>query len=265
MPDAHYENPRIAELYDLGNPWSVDRDFYLSLAGAPRRRILDLGCGTGLLCDAFAALNHDVTGVDPSPAMIESARRKPHGKDVEWVQSFAQTYRSDKRFDLIIMTGHAFQVLLEDADVRATLATMRKHLEPDGLVAFESRNPAIDWAARWNYDKVLDSPNGTVRESRRFIAMDGDRMRFELRYTFPDETLVSKSELRFVSRTEIENDVIASGLHLDNVLGNWNGEPFDENLSDEMIFIARCGRPNLRVRAPETEVAVAERCSPPRS
>lgn len=239
MRDAHYENPRIAELYDLGNPWSVDRDFYLSLVGPPRQRILDLGCGTGLLCDAFAALNHDVTGVDPSPAMLDSARRKRHGKDVEWVESLAQTYRSDKRFDLIIMTGHAFQVLLEDADVLATLATMRKHLSSEGVVAFESRNPAIDWAARWNYDKVLDSPGGTVRESRRFVAMETDRMTFELRYTFSDETVVSKSELRFLSRTDIESRIIASGLRLDDVLGTWSGEPFDETSSDEMIFIAR--------------------------
>lgn len=239
MPDRHYENPGIAELYDLGNPWSADRDFYVSLARSPGSRILDLGCGTGLLCDAYAALNNDVTGADPSPAMLEIARRKRHGKEIEWVQSCAQNYRSDKLFDLIVMTGHAFQALLEDGDVLATFTTMRKHLDLGGVVAFESRNPAIDWAARWNYDMALESPRGVVHESRRFVAMEKDRMSFELHYRFPDESFVSRSELRFSSRTEIDASMTACGLRLQSLLGDWAGKAFDETSSHEMIFIAR--------------------------
>jgi hypothetical protein len=40
MPDKHYLNWKLAEIYDLDSPWSIDRDFYLSLAGAPPQRIL---------------------------------------------------------------------------------------------------------------------------------------------------------------------------------------------------------------------------------
>jgi 2-polyprenyl-3-methyl-5-hydroxy-6-metoxy-1,4-benzoquinol methylase len=68
--DAHYENPKLAEIYDDGNGWSIDRDFYLSLAGDRPIRILDLGCGTGLICDAYAAKGHFVTGVDPAASML---------------------------------------------------------------------------------------------------------------------------------------------------------------------------------------------------
>lgn len=125
-PTSIYDNPRLAEIYDLDSGWSMDRDFYLSLTGSTRQKILDLGCGTGLICDAYAAKNHDVTGVDPSAAMLRVARQKPHGKKIKWIQSFAQTYHSDKFFDLIIMTGHAFQVLLEDSEIQATFAVMRR-------------------------------------------------------------------------------------------------------------------------------------------
>ena len=48
-----YQNPQIAEIYDLINPWAQDADFYLSLAGERSRSVLDLGCGTGTLCCAF--------------------------------------------------------------------------------------------------------------------------------------------------------------------------------------------------------------------
>lgn len=239
MIDFHYQNPKLAAIYDLDSPWSVDRDFYLSLAGAKPQNILDLGCGTGLLCDAYAEKGHDVTGADPSATMLAVARRKPHGKRIEWVQSDAQNFRSQKRFDLIIMTGHAFQTLMEDADVIAAFSTMRNHLKPDGLIVFESRNPAIDWAAQWNYDMAFETPDGTVRESRRFIAMRAGRMQFELRYQFPDEALVSQSALRFLSRQEIEAHLAASGLRPEKISGDWNDALFEEQTSHEMIFRAR--------------------------
>ncbi len=38
---------------------------------APGSRVLDLGCGTGVLTKALAALGHDVTGVDISQAMLD--------------------------------------------------------------------------------------------------------------------------------------------------------------------------------------------------
>ena len=64
-------------------------------------------------------------------------------------------------------------------------------------------------------------------------------MTFELLYEFPDESLVSKSELRFLSRGEIEERVIASGLHIDKLFGGWHFEGFDEGSSPEMIFFLR--------------------------
>ncbi len=239
MPDVHYVNPKLADIYDLDSPWSIDRDFYLSLAGSSQQTILDLGCGTGLLCDAYAANGHVVTGVDPSLAMLDVGRRKPHGDQIEWVQSFAQSYRSDKLFDLIIMTGHAFQVLLEDIDVLSTFSVMRAHLKPEGRAVFESRNPLIDWASEWNYDLDFECPSGSVHESRRFIEMKKDRMIFELRYEFQDERVVSVSELRFLSRNDIEERLTAQSLHINQLCGDWDGKPFDEKTSREMIFMVQ--------------------------
>ena len=242
MPDTHYINPKLVEIYDLDSGWSLDRDFYLSLAGPKPQTILDLGCGTGLLCNAYAANNHYVTGVDPSPAMLEAGRRKEHGNEIEWVQSAAQTFQSDKLFDLIIMTGHAFQVLLEDVDILETFATMRNHLNKGGIIAFESRNPSYKWEKEWNYDIVIELPTSTVRESRRFLSMENTRLRFELCYDFPDETLMSASELRFSSKAQICEYLTGSGLRVDKLLGDWDSTPFDERSSQEMIFIVGAAR-----------------------
>lgn len=235
--DTHYQNPRLTALYDLDSGWSTDRDFYLSLAAGSRKSILDLGCGTGLICNAYAAQGHDVTGADPAASMLDIAHKKPYGKNIEWVQSPAQTFQSDKRFDLIIMTGHAFQVLMEDIDVAQTFNVMRQHLKQEGRAVFESRNPDIDWQSRWNYEATLDTPDGPVLETRRFTAMQNQRMTFDLGYHFSDETLISKSMLRFWSQMEIEKHLMTAGLHVNNLYGDWNKKPFDKSQSEEMIFV----------------------------
>ncbi|MFV9507775.1 MAG: class I SAM-dependent methyltransferase [Oscillochloridaceae bacterium umkhey_bin13] len=239
MPDEHYEHPKLAAIYDLFSAWSASRDFYLTQAGDAPQQILDLGCGTGLLCDAYAAQGHNVTGVDPSATMLAVARQKPHGQAITWVQATAQAYRSAQRFDLIIMTGHAFQVLLDDDAVHAALVTVRQHLNPNGRFVFESRNPAIDWATEWNGSYALDHQGVTINEITEVRAQVSDRISFEMRYQFPDETLVSQSELHFLPRQALEERLANAGLLVETVFGNWDATPFDPVTSHEMIFITR--------------------------
>ena len=237
--DAHYEIPELVELYDLDSGWSSDRDFYLKLAGSSPKAVLDLGCGTGLLCDAYAAHGHKATGVDPSAAMLGVARTKPNAGKVTWVQAFAEDFRSNERFDLVIMTGHAFQVLLSDAEILRALQTMRAHLKPHGLVAFESRNPAFDWRAVWDCDLVLEKDGRSIVESRRLLGMEGGRITFEMTYRFADKTLVSRSVLNCQPWTRISSLLSEAGLSVERILGDWDQTPFDAETSPEMIFMAR--------------------------
>jgi len=241
MPDNHYLHPRLVEVYDFDSPWSVDRDYYLNLAGAQPLDILDLGCGTGILSLAYAKAGHRVIGVEPAREMLRRAREKENSHLVEWIQCKAQDFSSEKRFDLIIMTGHAFQVLLTDADVLSTLNVMHKHLAPAGRIAFESRNPAIDWTQNWNYRLSLALPNGQVVETRRLLKMVNDRMSFELVYEFKDETLVSMSELRFLRCDRILEMLWTSGFRVIHLAGDWDNAPFDEAASRELILVAQSG------------------------
>jgi 2-polyprenyl-3-methyl-5-hydroxy-6-metoxy-1,4-benzoquinol methylase len=48
----------------------------VALALPPGARILDVGCGSGWLCEYFARFGYDVTGIDISPALIELARER---------------------------------------------------------------------------------------------------------------------------------------------------------------------------------------------
>jgi 2-polyprenyl-3-methyl-5-hydroxy-6-metoxy-1,4-benzoquinol methylase len=238
-PDLNYEDPRLAEVYDLDNPWGEDSDFYFALAGQDPCRVLDLGCGTGTLCCALAQRGHQVTGVDPAAPMLAIAARKPFAEKVEWIESTAQDYRSQNRFDLIVMMGHAFQILLTDDDILAVLDTMRRHLKPGGQAAFETRNPNIDWARVWGTHAPVAHklPGGRVCETLQITSESAEQISFDQKFEFTDATLTSSSTLRFLSRTQVESFIALAGLVVREVYGDWDRSPFEPELSPEIIVI----------------------------
>lgn len=153
MVDADYEDEHLAGMYDVLNQWGPSDDFYLELA-MNARSVLDVGCGTaGLLCRARDEGHAgELVGVDPATGMLAVARRK--GRNVELVQAAAETFDLGRRFELITMTGHAFQVLLDDDSTRAALANFHRHLVPGGLLAFETRNPAAREWEGWTFERT---------------------------------------------------------------------------------------------------------------
>jgi SAM-dependent methyltransferase len=235
-----YQDPKIAAIYEVANPIAQDGEFYLSLAGQQSCSVLDLGCGTGTLCCCLAGRGHQVTGVDPAAAMLAVAKRKRHAEKVEWVESTAQSYRSQLRFDFIFMTGHAFQTLLTDADALATLRNMRAHIKDRGRIAFETRNPNLDWVGEWDARSRLVRmlPSGEAVESLEITDRNGEFISFQTSYTLPQGRLITCSTLRFPSREQVESLIARSGLVVRDLFGDWHGGAFEAEFSREMIFVA---------------------------
>lgn len=237
-----YQNAQIAEIYDLANPPAPDADFYLAVAAPHPGSVLDLGCGTGTLCCALAEHGHRVTGVDPAAAMLAVAKRKPHAEKVEWVESSAQTYRSSRRFDLVVMTGHAFQILLTDSDALAALETMRVHLSEGGSAAFETRNPHVNWAGEWAARTPRMIASKQVVETLQVTDSNSEFVSFDTSYRFPHATVTTSSTLRFPSREHVETLIARAGMKVRHLYGDWDASRFDPTLSREIIFIAEIAK-----------------------
>jgi SAM-dependent methyltransferase len=71
--------------------------------------LVDLGCGTGLLAAAAEAEAGRVVGVDPSPAMLEVARRRSDA--VEWVEAGFLTYEHAGDPPQLVHSRHALHHL----------------------------------------------------------------------------------------------------------------------------------------------------------
>lgn len=241
-PDDIYTDPRLAGLYDIINPHERDIAFYAELAGPPPKRLLEMGCGTGELALAWAARGHDVTGVDPAAAMLSAARAKPGASRVRWVESDAAGLSLPDHFDLIVMTGHVFQVFLTDAEIHAALSALRAHLTPGGRLAFETRNPAVREWEDWNEAdsaETVEAPGvGPVRVAWQVTATDWPLVTFETRFRFPDGTAVAApSTLRFMDRNELSGHLDRAGLEAVEWFGDWDRSPVTKN-SPEIIAVA---------------------------
>ena len=233
---AHYTDPRLASLYDIQNPWGPDSDFYLALAGRSSLAILDIGCGTGMMATAFARQGHAVTAVDPAAAMLDVARSRPHGHLVRWVHGLVGDVHGS--FDVVVMTGHAFQVLLDDETVLAFLQAVKQRLAPGGRFAFETRNPDARIWEQWGKPVVGRSSAGAPETMHVDIEKKGELVSFRSIYRFGDGTEVSsRSTLRFASQATISVLAEKAGFSHQAWFGDWDRRPVEPG-SRELILVA---------------------------
>jgi ubiquinone/menaquinone biosynthesis C-methylase UbiE len=99
----------------------VDRVVSLAVEGLRTPRVLDVGTGTGLFAEAFAAQGLVVAGIDANPGLLEIARQFVPGGEFKEGTAEAIPY-GDAAFDLAFL-GH---VLHEADDPMAALAEARR-------------------------------------------------------------------------------------------------------------------------------------------
>jgi ubiquinone/menaquinone biosynthesis C-methylase UbiE len=110
--------------------------FASALAHLPKQResMLDLGCGTGQMCDRFSQYFKKSTGVDHSIGMLTVARGKTKSQRTSFVHAEVLSYlpKQKESFDLITAVGFLHHLKAEM--VKQVLADMAKHLKPGGRV-----------------------------------------------------------------------------------------------------------------------------------
>jgi SAM-dependent methyltransferase len=241
--DLHYIDTRLVELYDRENPRGADTDFYLALAtDINARRIIDFGCGTGLLTCELAIEGRQIIGIDPSAAMLAVAQRKPGAERVQWIEGDSSAL-GKREADLAIMTGNVAQVFLDDSEWETTLQALHTALRPGGYLAFESRNPLARAWEKWNHDDTFEQINtafGLMECWLELVKVENDRVRFVGHNVFKStgEDVIASSELRFRHKAELVNSLINTGFTIEHIYGNWHSEPFTET-SRLMVFVTQ--------------------------
>ncbi|MBO0880453.1 MAG: class I SAM-dependent methyltransferase [Mycobacterium sp.] len=242
MTDDPYSDEDLVQLYDLDNPATEDHAYYRTLAEHINAgKIVDLGCGTGLLTRALATPGRTVIGVDPSATMLAYARRQPGAEAVTWVDGDASVIPPAGDADLAISTGNAI-MHISPVEYPSVLRALAAALRPGGTISFESRNPAAREWESWTREATYserDTPVGHLREWLHVTENVGGRVVFESHNVFPDgSTKVYESVLYFRSADDIREGLEAAGFQEVSIEGGWHGEPVSDS-SRIFVFRAR--------------------------
>ncbi len=138
-------------------------------------RVLDLGCGGGLLAEEFARLGCVVTGVDPSEKSLAAARTHAaaHGLTIQYQRALGEALPfGDASFDVV----YCCDVLEHVNDLRQVIAETARVLEPDGVYlydtinrTFRSRLIMIDLLQEWRCTALMPPE---LHDWRMFIRPD---------------------------------------------------------------------------------------------
>ena len=239
VADAHFEVPRLAEIYDPLDPDRRDLDAYAAMAAEfGARTVLDIGCGTGTFACLLAGRGLEVIAVDPATASLAVARRKPGAGPVRWLHAEA-TALPPVQVDLATMTGNVAQVFVTDEEWAAVLGAVHDALRPGGRLAFESRDPAQQAWLGWNrgqtYRRAVIPGAGPVHAWEDLTKVEGNLVSFRTTFVFDGDgaVLTSDSTLRFRGRGELADSLTAAGLVVDEV----RDAPDRPGL--EFVFIAK--------------------------
>lgn len=133
-------------------------------------RILDIGCGAGLVSEPLCRMGATVTGVDPSPEVIAAARLHAGDGDlaIDYRATTAEALAAaGETFDAVLM----LEVVEHVADVPAFVATVGSLVRPGGMVVASTINRTLkafalaivgaEYVLRWlppgthSYDRLV--------------------------------------------------------------------------------------------------------------
>ena len=175
------------------------------------KNILELGCGTGGHAVPLASRKYEITGLDASTVMLNTAKEKSSklGLKIDPQLSDIRDFKLNKKFDSVICMFAVLNYLTRNEELEKTLKTVREHLNKGGLFIFDIWNglavmrilPSVRVKTiEQNKTRIirivepeLDAVNHICRNHYKMMIMENNRLIEEIeethviRYLFPQE------------------------------------------------------------------------------
>jgi ubiquinone/menaquinone biosynthesis C-methylase UbiE len=207
--------------------------FYADMAQEIGGPVLELACGTGLVSLPIAARGVPVTGIDLARPMLEHARMKATHRQlsIDLIEADARQFHFKRQFPFILLTGNSFQACLQRADQEQLLASVKRHLAPHGVFAFETRNPSghdlsdqpeeEPWFTYKNVQGQVVNVSGTQHYDPLTQVMHWTTYR---RWNASNEncSTVTNIACRFTYPQELEALLHYNGFRIIQQYGDWN-------------------------------------------
>ena len=146
-------------------------DYIDQVAGLAGKRVVDIGCGGGILAESMALRNAEVTGIDmgEAPLAVAKLHLLESGAQVEYLHSTAEDLATNRGGQYDIVT--CMEMLEHVPDPASVIRACRELVKPGGHVFFSTinRNPKSYLFAIIGAEYVLRLlPRGT-HDFKKFI------------------------------------------------------------------------------------------------
>ena len=247
--DLLYANRNVSEEVDFLE--EVIKKFYKGRA----RRVLDVGCGTGMHSIEFGRRGYEVVGIDVSEDMINRAREKAKGmENVKFLVGDASNMEL-RGFDVAIAMYGVISYFTEDESLVKLLGAVRRSLVDGGLFIFDT----------WNILGVIEKrvyyemPTPELRKSGNSLAIKESSWKIDLKdqiaaldigWSIIDlsrgsvDIMDHKIRLRLFTPREIRYILRSCGFSLCEIYPDYEIVPFSGS-SPEMVVVAKASHEEL--------------------
>ena len=124
------------EMYQSFIDYNDEFTFYNKIVEKhQKKKVLEIGCGSGNLAKRFLDAKTDYTGLDLSQNMIDLCKkRNPNGN---FINADVTNFKLDTTVDIALITGRTTSFLLTNNDVSKALKSILNNLNKDGILCFD--------------------------------------------------------------------------------------------------------------------------------
>ncbi len=160
---------------EICNHYGRDFDDFKALKDL---KILDIGCGGGLVCEPIARIGANITGIDADSNAINIAINHARDSNLDINYQNGELKDHDKKYDVII----ALEIIEHVSDINLFIEQCAKHVNPGGLLIISTINRtaksyalgiiAAEYLLKWvpkgthSWNKFV-KPSKIAREARK--------------------------------------------------------------------------------------------------
>jgi SAM-dependent methyltransferase len=219
---------RIADIYDefVGTRANTADAVEFLASAAGKKRVLELGIGTGRVALPLAARGVRVSGIDASPLMVEKLRTKPGGASIPVTIGNFADLKVPGLFSLIYVVFSTFYGLLTQEEQIRCFARVARHLTDDGVFVIEGFVPDPGRFDRGQRTSILELSNDRVILD--YSTHDPLHQRVHAMHVILTEagTRFHPLRLRYAWPSEMDLMGRLAGLRLRERWGGWRRETF---------------------------------------
>lgn len=163
-----YYGSLCTQMYELDKPNAPEEElkFYMNYAKSKNMKILEPMCGSGRFLVPFAEAGYSIDGFDISKDMLDICRKKctEKGLEAELINTSIEKFSTNKKYDLIMMPGQSFSLIIDDKLVISSLSKLRKSLKYEGTLLVEVLTTAYrcDKNDQWQFSKKKTREDGKI-------------------------------------------------------------------------------------------------------